>query len=116
MTEDAKAAEAHAVKQCEIIQRRRDLGLLPYPIKPAIIRDFLAGVEHGRLSIEQRERMAWDAARIGRWGIVWDGVATENQCFAFEYKAFDDWKNAQAFDANKDEAEHLERIKREGEK
>ena len=94
MTEDAKAAEAHAVKQCEIIQKRRDLGLLPYPIKPAIIRDFLAGVEHGRQIVEWRERAAWEAARAPRkiepvFGVP--GFLPVGQ----RYATFEDWKNEQ---------------------
>lgn len=46
--ETEKAAREYAQKRCETIQKRRDLGLAPYPIRPEIEKDFLAGYEHSR--------------------------------------------------------------------
>lgn len=58
------------------------------------IKAFLAGVEHGRKQIEQRERMAWEAARAPRkiepvFGVP--GFLPVGQ----RYATFDDWKKEQ---------------------
>lgn len=49
MTDKAEQlAEAHAAKRCEIIRKRRELGMPPYSIHEAIIEDYLAAYEQGQ--------------------------------------------------------------------
>lgn len=83
-------------------------------LRDALKDAFLAGVEHGRKLIEQRERMAFEAGQED------DGISPCGVCAGAtwrKYKSFDDWKKEpQPFNPAQDEAEHLERIRKEVEK
>lgn len=89
---DEEAAKAYASGTVFVDETGNDEALI-YNMRAMA---FLAGVEHGRKDSEKRERAAFEAAQRGRWGMfIWDGVATDTQCFSFEYANIDDWKKEQ---------------------
>lgn len=63
MTKDLRErAETYAQERCEKIQVRRDSGLSPYPIKPAIISDYIEGALSERKLVIQEIREKFDKA------------------------------------------------------
>lgn len=80
---DEEAAKAYASGTVFVDETGNDEALI-YNMRAMA---FLAGVEHGRKQIEQRERMAWHAARAK--------IHTTERGFHLKYTFIEDWKKEQ---------------------